>query len=48
MVWWSNCGHDENEDCADILWLVVIVDGGLGGVLVMLLAMPMSVGCVCG
>ena len=24
------CGHGENEDCADILWLVVIVDGGCG------------------
>ena len=40
---WS--GRGRGEDCAGILWLMAIVDGGRGGVLGML-ALPMCAGCV--
>ena len=40
-------GRGRGEDCAGILLLMAIVDGGRGGVLGML-ALPMCVGCVCG
>ena len=46
MACWSGCGHI-GEGCPGSLWLLVIVDGGHGGVLGML-ALPMCVGCVCG
>ena len=38
-------GRGRGEDCAGILWLMAIVDGGRGGVLGML-ALPMCAGCV--